>query len=117
MKVIAMRRVVVGAEDAVEELAGGGSCLVQKFTAFVPSPPVRQYTNSGAVGEYEAGDVEGFGGGMLAAHCIGSAVDVAAGVAAEMFDTDHRLSERALRRRPQSMAFPQGKRDGCPTAQ
>src|SRR5690606_31454164 len=91
--VIRMLRVVVGPEGSIEEATGSLMQIAQEKTATPLSIPVSRHRDAVAARQDDPGDVDGIRGCMTAAGALLAAVEVAAGVAAEMLQADGLCAE------------------------
>src|SRR5215207_4628162 len=105
---IVVSLVIVGAEHHIEEATRPISEGAQKsLPASIASGPVILHRDLRPVGKDKACNVDGIGGGMLAAPPASPMIDVPAGISAEMRDPHNLLSEMFPRRRKQHMLFEQ----------
>ncbi len=83
-----MRSIVIGAEQRVEIAATSALQRMQERSAATVVPVLRK-ANVAAVGEAEAGQVDGLRTCMPAERRLLTMIDVAAGITADMLDDTH----------------------------
>src|SRR3546814_18342061 len=94
---IVVGAVIVGGQDGAEQVARSVAHRGQIFAPAVAARPVVDQRNARAVGEDEGGNVDRIGGRMLALRL--PTRDLAAIIAAEIFELDHLLPEMGVRER------------------
>lgn len=98
--------VVLGAQHPVEEAAGALMHFAQKHAGGRVPIPLTQDADAPAVGQHKARDVERVGACVLAAAAGLAAVDIAAGIAAQVFEPAHVRAQRRLGRGLKHMPLP-----------
>jgi hypothetical protein len=91
MKMIAVGGVVVGPEHAVENAARAVAYVAQEQSIGAARAPIPAHAEAAAISERKARDVDRIRCCVRAAWSILAAVDVSAGIAAEVLDARHAL--------------------------